>query len=81
MPQALSRDKALAVSASLQLELPHETIVRQTHVSLRQVERIKHNLIIHGCIRKPKIVQQGWKSKITPEMEEVRAPSYSICRH
>ena len=81
MPQALSRDKALAVAASLQLELPHETIVKQTKVSLRQVQRIKYNLIVHDCIHKPKVVQQGRKSKITHEMEEVRAPLYSIWWH
>jgi hypothetical protein len=74
MPQALSLEKGLAVAGSLQLDLPHETIVKQTNVSLRQVQRIKHNLVIHGSIRKPKVVQQGRKSKITPEMEEVSLP-------
>ena len=47
-------------------------------ISLPQVQRIKHNLVVHGSIRKPKVIQQGRKSKITPEMEEVRAPLYSI---
>jgi len=28
MPQALSLDKALAMAGSLQLDLPHETIVK-----------------------------------------------------
>ena len=41
IPQALSLDKALAVAGSLQLDLPHETIVKQTNISLRQVQRIK----------------------------------------
>ncbi len=72
MPQALSNSKALAVAAGLQLDLPHESIVNQTHVSLRQVQRIKHNIIVHGSVRKPKVVLQGRKPKITPEMEEVR---------
>ena len=71
MPQALPCEKVLAVAASLQLDLPHETIVKQTKVSLRQVERIKHNLVLYGSFKKPKVVQQGRKSKITREMEEV----------
>ena len=78
MPQALPHEKALSVAASLWLDLPHETIVKQAKVSLRQVQRIKHNLIFHGSLKKPKVVQQGRKSKITREMEEVRAPLYSI---
>ena len=78
MPQALRREKALAVAASLRLELPHETIVKQIKVSLHQVERIKHNLVLYGSFKNPKVVQQGCKSKITCEMEEIRAPLYSI---
>ena len=78
MPQALLPARALAVAASLQLELPQDTIVERTRVSLRQVQRIKHNLVIHGAIRKPKVVQQGRKSKITPDMEEVKTLLYSL---
>ena len=78
MPQALLPARALAVAASLQLELPQDTIVERTRVSLRQVQRIKHNLVIHGSIRKPKDVQQGRKSKITPDMEEVKTLLYSL---
>ena len=78
MPQALPHEKALAVAESLRLDLPHETIVKQTKVSLRRVQRIKHNLVFHGSFKKPKVVQQGRKSKIMREMEEVRAPLYSI---
>ena len=78
MPQALLPARALAVAASLQLELSQDTIVHRMGVSLRQVQRIKHNLVFHGSLKKPKIVQQGRKSKITREMEEVRAPLYSI---
>jgi hypothetical protein len=76
MPQALLPARALAVAAGLQLELSQDTIVHQTRVSLRQVQRIKHNLVVHGSVQKPKVVQQGRKSKITPEMETVKAPSY-----
>ena len=71
MLQALSLNKALTKAGSLQLDLPHEMIVKQTNVSLRQVQRIKYNLIIHGSIHKPKVIQQGRKSKTMPEMEEV----------
>jgi len=78
MPQALLPSRALAVAASLQLELSQDTIVHRTGVSLRQVQRIKHNLIVHSSVRKPKVVQQGRKSKITPEMEEVNAPLYRV---
>ena len=78
IPQALSLDKALAVAGSVQLDLPHETIIKQTNVSLRQVQRIKHNLVIHGSIHKPKVIQQGRKSKITPEMEEVSLPLMTL---
>ena len=78
MPQALLPARALAVAASLQLELSQDTIVHCTGVSLRQVQRIKHNLVVQSSVRKPKVVQQGRKSKITPEMEEVNAPLYRV---
>jgi len=78
MPQALLPARALAVAASLQLELSQDTIVHRMGVSLRQMQRIKHNLIVHGSVRKLKVVQQGRKSKITPEMEEVNAPLYRL---
>ena len=64
MPQALLPSRALAVAASLQLELSQDTIVHRTGVSLRQVQRIKHNLVVHSSVRKPKVVQQGRSLKL-----------------
>src|SRR5204863_4342262 len=53
-----------AVAASLQLELSQDTIVHRMGVSLRQVQRIKHNLVVHSSVRKPKVVQQGRSLKL-----------------
>ena len=78
MPQALLPTRALAVAASLLLELSQDTIVHRTGMSLRQVQRIKHNLVVHGSVHKPKVVQQGRKSKITSEMDKVNAPLYRL---
>jgi len=78
MLQALLPARVLAVATSLQLELSQDTIVHCIGMSLRQVQRIKYNLIIHSSVRKPKVVQQGQKSKIMPEMKEVNAPLYRL---
>ena len=72
MPQALSREKVLAVAVSLQLDLPQGVIATREKVSERQVRRIKHNLVVYGSTRKPKAKRQGRLPKIAPEMEEVR---------
>jgi hypothetical protein len=73
MPQALSPQKSLAVAACLQLNLDPEAIENTTSVSQRQIRRIKRNIAVYGSIRKPKVVKQGRRSKITDEMAEVRA--------
>jgi len=46
MPRALSPCKALAVAEGLQLDLPQETFVNQFTVSLRQIQRIKYNIVL-----------------------------------
>jgi hypothetical protein len=71
MPQALSLEKNLAVAAGLELNLAPDALQKATAVSKRQIRRIKLNLAKYQTIRKPKVVQQGRKSKITDEMAEV----------
>ena len=78
MPQTLLPTRALAIAASLQLELSQDTIVHCTGVSLHQVQRMKYDLVVHGFVQKSNVVQQGWKSKTTPEMEEVNASLYHL---
>jgi hypothetical protein len=73
MPQALPPEKSLAVAAGLQLDLAHASIHEATSVSERQIRRIKRNISVYGSIRKPKVVKQGRRSKITDEMAEVRS--------
>ena len=73
MPQALSPEKSLVVAAGLQLNLAPDSIEETTSVSKRQIRRIKHNISVYGSIQKPKVVKQGWKSKITDGMAEVGA--------
>ena len=75
MPQALSPQKSLAVAAGLQLNLAPDSIEVTTSVSKRQIRWIKRNISVYGSIRKPKVVKQGRKSKITDEMAEVGALS------
>jgi hypothetical protein len=75
MPQALSLEKNLAVAAGLELDLGPDAIQKATAVSKRQIRRIKLNIAKYHTIRKPKIVHQGRKSKITDEMAEVRSSS------
>ena len=72
MPQALSREKVVAVAASLQLGLPQEAIATREKISERQVRQIKHNLVVYGSTHKPKAKRQGRLPKITSEMEEVK---------
>jgi len=73
MPQALSPEKSLVVAAGLQLNLAPDSIEETTSVSKRQIRRIKRNISVYGSIQKPKVVKQGWKSKITDGMAEVGA--------
>jgi hypothetical protein len=73
MPQTLPPEKSLAVAAGLQLDLPHASIHNATSVSERQIRRIKCNISRYGSLRKPKVVKQGRRSKITDEMVEVQA--------
>ena len=40
MPQALPHEKVLAVAASLRLDLPHETIVKQTKVAFAKFKEL-----------------------------------------
>ena len=55
----------------LELDLPHADIATRANVSLRQVRRIKHNIIRYGTIQRPKLPAQGRKRVMTEEMEEV----------
>ena len=73
MPPAVSPEKCLAVAASLQLNLVPDSIEETTSVSKRSIRRIKRNITVYGSIRKPKVVKQGRRSKITDEMTEVQA--------
>ena len=73
MPQALSPPKSFAIVTYLQLNLDPEVIQNTTSISQRQIRRIKCNIAVYGSIRKPKVVKQGRRSKITDEMAEVRA--------
>ena len=73
MLQALSPQKSLAVAACLQLNLVPDSIEKTTSISPRQIRRIKRNIAIYGSIRKPKVVKQGRRSKITDEMAKVQA--------
>ena len=76
MPPALPREKALAVKAKLLLNIPHESIAESLKISTRQVRRIKSNIVEHGAVCRPKVVAQGRKSKMTPEMMEVGPPLF-----
>jgi transposase len=78
MPQALAHEKAQVIRGMLELDLPHADIATRANVSLRQVRRIKHNIIRYGTIQRPKLPAQGRKRVMTEEMEEVRvfSPDY-----
>ena len=71
------------VRGMLQLVMPHPEISTKAKVSTRQVRRIKHNIIHHGTVRRPKLSSQGRKRLMTEEMEEVRVFSLvcscSVC--
>jgi hypothetical protein len=71
MVAALQPSKAQSVKALLDLETPENDIVRRVGASIRSVRRIKHNIINHGSIRRPKTVTQGRKRCMTVEMDEV----------
>jgi hypothetical protein len=73
MPPALSQQTNLAVAAGLELDLKPDAIKKATAVSKRQIRRIKLNIVTYHAIRKPKVVHQGRKSKVTDEMTEVRS--------
>jgi hypothetical protein len=72
MPQALSAEKLARIRAGLELSTDQNTIAQQVGVSNRQVTRIKHNIVFHGSVKRPKNPHQGRQSKITEGMAEVR---------
>jgi hypothetical protein len=76
MPLALLREKTLAVKAKLLLNIPHESIAESLKISTRQVRRIKSNIVQHDAVCRSKIVPQGRKSKMTPEMMKVSPPLF-----
>jgi len=78
MPQALAHEKAQVIRGMLELDLPHADIATRANVSVHQVHRIKHNIICHGIVQRPKLPAQGRKRVMTEEMEEVRvfSPDY-----
>ena len=71
MPDAHSRERTDAVKMALIDNIPHETIARHARYSVRQVGRIKRNLLNYGTVRKPKNRLQGRPQKLTEEQEDV----------
>ena len=72
MPYALSTEKLARIRAGLEISTDQKTIAQQVGVSKRQVTRIKHNIVFHGSVKRPKKPFQGRQPKITEEMAEVR---------
>jgi transposase len=71
MPCSIPEDKRTRIQIKLNLDLPTKTIAKDSHVSLRSVQRFSKNLRDYGAIKRPKAVNQGRPRKIMPEMEEV----------
>jgi hypothetical protein len=74
MPHALSPIQAQTIQFMLAQDLPHTLIATEVKCSVRQVGRIKANIILHGTVRPPKVVHQGRNYKVTAEMEDVHIP-------
>ena len=72
MPQALSTEKLARIRAGLEMDTDQKTIAQRVGVSKRQVTRIKHNIVFHGSVKRPKKPFQGRQPKITEGMAEVR---------
>src|SRR4030095_11860216 len=67
----LSPAKQRKIQGLLEVRQEYKVIANDVRCSSRQVHRIKKNLIDYGTYSKPKQPEQGRKSKITIEIEEV----------
>jgi len=80
MPQKISPRQESHVRGSLALGMPHKQIAKDVGISVRQVERIKHNLVFYGSASRPKKSQQGRQPTITEGMAQV-CPNSMIQTH
>jgi len=72
MPRKLTPAQQSRVTGALALGTAHKQIAEEVGISLRQVRRIKFNLVHHQSVMCPKEPQQGRKPSITKGMAAVR---------
>jgi transposase len=71
MPRKQRPETDQLIKTMLGLGTTQKPIAQRAQCSKRQVQRIKHNLLHYGTIRKPKKPQQGRKRFLDDAQEDV----------